>query len=238
MRIVRDNGFVQTSPRGTLTFTFLRAKYDNTEVDAESVRALAEIVRVNRPTNYEDVMENPFNSSEIYKAIHSGGRNRAPSRDGIWLEFYKATWTTIRDDFCSIMNHMLFGGVITPQQKHGTILCLPKPHKPLTPADHRPITLLNTDYKIVAPILAHRLRPMMGKYLRYTQYCGVPGNTILDAVATVRDAIAHAENTNTPLCILTLDFKNALDRIAHSYIFTILHSYGLNPSLINIIRIM
>jgi len=90
----------------------------------------------------------------------------------------------------------------------------------------------------VARILAHRLRPIMEKYFKSTQYCGMPGNTILDAVATIRDAIAHAENTNTPLCILTLHLKNAFDRIAHSYLFTILHSYGLSPSLINPIRKM
>jgi hypothetical protein len=44
----------------------------------------------------------------------------------------------------------------------------------------------------------------------------VPGNTTLDAVATIRDAIAHAEYTNTTLCIFTLDFKNAFDRIAQA----------------------
>ena len=63
------------------------------------------------------------------------------------------------------------------------------------PADYRPIILLNYYYKIVAHILAHRLRSMMEKYLKSTRYCGVPGNTILDAIATIRDAIAHAENT-------------------------------------------
>jgi len=111
-------------------------------------------------------------------------------------------------------------------------------HKPLTPTDHRQITLLKNDYKIVASILAHRLRPMMERRLKSTQYCGVPENSILDAVATVRDSIAHAGHTNTPLCILTLCLKNSFDRISHSYLFTILHSYGLSPSLINRIKNM
>ena len=71
-------------------------------------------------------------------------------------------------------------------------------------------------------------------YLKSTQYCEVPRNTTQDAVARIRDALAHAENTKTPLCILTLDFKKA-DRIVHSYLFTILHCYGLSPSLINLI---
>jgi len=70
---------------------------------------------------------------------------------------------------------------------------------------------------------------MKGQHLKSTQYCGVPGNSILDAVATERDAIAHAEYANTPLCILKFDFKNAFVRVAHSYLFIILHSYVLSP---------
>jgi hypothetical protein len=53
-------------------------------------------------------MENPFDLSEIYKAIHSGGQNRVAGRDGLGLEFYKATWATIKEDICLILNHLFF----------------------------------------------------------------------------------------------------------------------------------
>jgi len=43
-----------------------------------------------------------------------------------------------------------------------------------------------------------------------------------DAVATVRDAIAYAEKTQTPLCVLSLDFMEALARISHIYLFKLL----------------
>jgi len=46
---------------------------------------------------------------------------------------------------------------------------------------------------------AQRLRPIAETYLQTTQYCGVPGNNILDAAATVRDTTAYAEN-NIPMC--------------------------------------
>jgi len=47
----------------------------------------------------------------------------------------------------------------TPQQKHGFIVCLPKPSGTQTPEGLRPITFLNADYKILARILVNRLRP-------------------------------------------------------------------------------
>ena len=95
----------------------------------------------------------------------------------------------------------------------------------LTPADRRPITLLNCDYKILTRILAWRLRPLLALHLKATQYCGVPGNTIFDAVATVRDVIAYAEHEKLPMCVLTLDFQHVFDRLSHEYLHTILRSY-------------
>jgi len=42
------------------------------------------------------------------------------------------------------------------------------------------------------------------------------GNTVFEAVATVRDAVAYADATRTPLYIVTIDFKEAFDKISHS----------------------
>ena len=84
--------------------------------------------------------------------------------------------------------------------------------------------------------LAQRLRPIMKEQLSSSQFCAVPGNSILKAVATVRDAITYAENTRTPLCVLTLDFESAFDRMSHSYLFNILRRYGISQCFIERIR--
>jgi retron-type reverse transcriptase len=88
----------------------------------------------------------------------------------------------------------------------------------------------------MARILARRLRPILERHLRNTQYCGVPGKNILDAVATVRDVIAYAETAKVPMCVLTLDFQNAFDNISHDYLFAILRSYGLSDQFVSSIR--
>jgi len=74
--------------------------------------------------------------------------------------------------------------------------------------------------------------PVLADNLTETQFCGVSGNTIIDAVATVRDTIAYAESRRIPLCVLFLDFKNALDRIAHNYLFQTLQGCGIENAFI------
>jgi hypothetical protein len=122
--------------------------------------------------------ESPFTLEEVSRVIDSGGKNRAPGRDGLSLEFYKATKTIVGEDLCRILNNMFFDGAVIAQQKLGTIFRLPKHGPQLTPADRRPITLLNSDYKLLTRILAQRLRPLIDLHLNSTQDCGVTGNTI------------------------------------------------------------
>jgi hypothetical protein len=51
--------------------------------------------------------------------------------------------------------------------------------------------------------------------------------TITDALATVRDVIAYAECTNAAMCVLSIDFSQAFDRISHHYLFEILSRPGI-----------
>jgi hypothetical protein len=66
----------------------------------------------------------------------------------------------------------------------------------------------------------------------------MPENTIFDVVAAVRDAISYAETTKRPLRVLSLDLKEAFDRIFHTYLWTVMHSYGCREGIIDSIAMM
>ena len=44
----------------------------------------------------------------------------------------------------------------------------------------------------------------------------------------MRDIIAYAEESNKPICLLSIDFKDAFDKISHTYLFKILREYGIS----------
>jgi hypothetical protein len=94
------------------------------------------------------------------------------------------------------------------------------------------------DYKILVRIVANRIRPTLRELLHSSQFCGRPGNTIIEALASVREAVAVAKVKREQLCILTLDFREAFDRISHQYLFAILHSHGFSKAFVDRIRHM
>jgi sulfur transfer protein SufE len=68
------------------------------------------------------------------------------------------------------------------------------------------------------------------------QYCGAHDNNIYGAIAALRETIAHSEQTNTPACILSLDFKNAFNNIAFNYLLSTMEAYGFNRTFMDRIQ--
>jgi hypothetical protein len=143
-----------------------------------------------------------------------GDYNKAPGRDGICLEFFKVYWDGINFDMLALYIQMYLEGRI--------IVCVPKTDTPTTRLDYRPFTLLNTGYKILARTLGNSLSPTISDLLNSNEYCSIPSNTILDAAATVRDALASAELTHAQLYVLHLNFPAAYERISHVNLFRML----------------
>ena len=116
---------------------------------------------------------------------------------------------------------------ITTQQKHEVIVCIPKYNTAQTPDGYRTITLPNSDYKLLG------LRPVLEENLRTSQFGSVPGNSVIESVSTVREAVAKAVVFDIPVCVLSLDFQEAFDRLANDYIFPVVKICGISPWLVD-----
>jgi hypothetical protein len=187
-------------------------------VDDGFVTRTEKAVRRNFPQGWRDFLDTPVTEEELKTAMRKVAGNKAPGRDGICLEFFKVNWESIKDHMLAIFNQMYLNARLMEQQTHDIIVCMSKTDSPLTQADYRPITWLNTNYKILARIITNRLNPTLSDMLHPSQQCGVPDNKVFDVVMSVRDAILYSELTHAPCCILCLEFT-AFHRILHTYLF-------------------
>jgi hypothetical protein len=213
-------------------------KYEQITVDSDAINEiLAEVTNVS-PTLHTNILERPITAEEIEAAVKKGGKRKVPGLDGLPLEFYSANWNTIKEDLVHVINSMFIGQATTQQQKRGIIVNLPKDLNPRAVTDYRQITRLPTDYKLLARIVAQRIKQVTGEQINDTQHCGVEGRTMTEALATVREVIAYAEYHNTPMCVLTIDFSQAFDRISHEYLFNILPRFGISDQFIENLQAM
>jgi hypothetical protein len=181
-------------------------------------------------------MDAPISIDELKHAIRRGKLHKAPGCDGIGHDLYAKTWDMCKDDILQILNAMYIDGRISDAQKRGLLVCKPKTSNPTRTDEYHPLTLLNADFKLLTRILATRIRPWLNDIMHPSQHCGIGETTVYDELETIRHTIASAEYSRQPLCLLSLDFKDAFDNISHTYLFSILQAYGFSTLLQSRIR--
>jgi hypothetical protein len=118
---------------------------------------------------WKEVLDMPITLDELQRAVNKWEGNKASGRDGMCLEFYKATRGALKGEMVELFNQMFLDRKLSDQQKQGFIVCIPKTTGPTQPTGFRPIRLLNNDYKILDRITANRIPPNLADLLHPSQ---------------------------------------------------------------------
>jgi hypothetical protein len=102
----------------------------------------------------------------------------------------------------------------------------------------RPITLLNSSYKIFAKALQIRLQVLLPDIIHADQSAFLPLRFILDNVLVQHETIAWAEESNQDLILLKLDFTKAYDVVSWRFLFRTMATMGLPSPFIDMIRLL
>ena len=179
----------------------------------------------NLRVEWRDFLGPPIAEEGLKAVLSKVACNNAPEREGICIEIFKVNWDSINGDILANFNQMFLDVRIIEQQKHGIVVCIPKNDISTTPAEFRQFTLLNTQYKIPARIRRSKLKHALC-FVHPSQYFGLQGTTIFDALTTVRSPNMYADLTHSPLRNLSFYFIAAFDRISHTYLLLMLKCYG------------
>ena len=102
--------------------------------------------------------------------------------------------------------------------------------------NYRPITLLNTDYKVYTKIIANRLREVAPNLIHKDQAGFMPKRSIYDQTKIVELMIKWAQNTGNRGIIVCLDQEKAYDRIDLNYLWRVLRAFGFPEPFITRVR--
>ena len=101
--------------------------------------------------------------------------------------------------------------------RRAVISLLPKKGDLLDIKNWRPVSLLNTDCKIFAKVLANRLKNIIDSIVHPDQSYSIPDWLIYDNINLITDSILHSNLQNSPLAVLNLDQRKAFDNVDHTY---------------------
>ncbi|CAC5368678.1 unnamed protein product [Mytilus coruscus] len=177
-------------------------------------------------SDYE-MCESDITFDEICRSVNGMKKGKTPGPDGLTCEFYCKFINEFKDIFFHVFNCIENEGQLSRSMRHSVInLIFKKKGDKNDIKSYRPITLANVDYKILARIMANRLKLTLTKIISNTQTCSVIGRDISDTVCSIINVIDLIDEEELQAYILKTDQEKAFDRVSHEFLFSVLEKFG------------
>ena len=102
--------------------------------------------------------------------------------------------------------------------------------------NYRPITLLNSDYKLLTKALTLQLIEDIKKVIHKDQAGFIPGHSIFDHIRLTRIMTNFAEISERNGAIVALDQEKAYDKITHPYLWKTLEAFKMPQLFIKTVK--
>lgn len=125
------------------------------------------------------------------------------------------------------------------QQNLEIISLLPKGAKPkMFLKNWRPITLLNSTYKLISSCIAARISKFLPKLINSDQSGFLNGRYIGDSLRLTYDVIDWAKNNNKAGLLLAIDFEKAFDSVSSAFIIKTLKFFNFGANICRWVKLL
>jgi len=179
----------------------------------------------------------PIDAEELDIAIKGLKPNKSPGPDGIPNEFYKTFKLILIKPLLGEFNAVLLSKTQLTGSKQGTITLLFKKGDKLSLANYRPITLLNTCYKLFTAIIAKRLSEAVAPLIHKSQHAFLPRRKIFDAIYEAQTFLYDRQNKNkVNAALVLLDQAKAYDKTSQLFLYKCLEILRVPQQMIEVIK--
>ena len=172
---------------------------DQQQVDSST----ASLNRIHRrlPASAQQTLTQPYDMDELEAAKKRLQLGKHPGPDGLPAEVYLACWDFLAPIVLQMAHSIQAGDALPADLVSANLALLPKTDLPSpSSGQFRPISLLNTDYKLVAAMLAARMCPLLPQLVDELQTGFVPGRHIWEN-NSFNVTLSSIARRPTPPCI-------------------------------------
>ena len=221
------------------------------EVDEEEFDKVTKEVKAKLDENMREDMRKQIDSGDVEAALKGSANEKSPGLDGIPMEIwklihqqYKSAKENEKHEYCNITEVLahVFNDITSHGITQGTNfnegwMCpIYKKKEADNIANYRPITVLNTDYKIFTKVIATRLSTIASHLIHLDQAGFIRGRSIFNQIEQTTMTINYAKLKGINGTIIALDQEKAYDRLTHPYLWRILEKLGFPEESVRMIK--
>ena len=178
----------------------------------------------------KDKCEGVVVETELLSALKQMKNGSAPGCDGITVEFLKMFWTRISKLLTLSFNSAFENGNLSSLQRKAviTLIHIGKDLARDNLKNWRPISLINSDYKLLAKCLALRSGDVVNSIVNADQVGYIKGRRVSTLLRLIDDVTEQLNVRQRPGLLLTIDYCQAFDRISKDFIVQTFKKIGLD----------
>jgi exonuclease III len=175
---------------------------------------------------------------EVRQALNASARSKASGPDRLPMEVWAAgdgVWAPL---LARVYSAMMECGRTPRGFLDGAVAAFHKRGDERDVANYRPIQLLNTDYRVLAKVLATRFGTAMRDSIGVEQSAFLPGRQIGDNIrlAQLLPAVLAAQQQQAALVFL--DIAKAYDTVDRGFLFAAMEAHGADAGMVAWARLL
>lgn len=177
-----------------------------------------------------------FIESEIGEAIKSLKLSKSPGEDGITNDILKALIEPLTPPITDLFNKIIRNQVVPKDWDTAIISLLYKKGDPADIQNYRPISLLQTFYKLFTNVITRRITSILDSNQPREQAGFRAKYSTMDHIFVLTQVIEKYVEYGKELYIAFVDYKKAFDCIEHEGLWISLQEQGVEQSFITILQ--
>ena len=173
-----------------------------------------------------EMLEAPFCEDEVLTALMEMNGDKAPGPDGFSVFFWQCCWDFVKEEILEFFKEFHDQNTFLKSINNTFLVLIPKKGGAEEFGDFRPISLLGGLYKMLAKVLANRLKKVIDKVVSHDQNAFVKGRQILDASLIANEVIDNWKKKGDTGVICKLDIEKAYDSINWQFLLKVMEKMG------------
>ncbi|CAI7908302.1 unnamed protein product [Closterium sp. NIES-54] len=174
----------------------------------------------------------PWSEEEVKVALREIPTGKAPGQDGLPKEPFAQKWELLGKELMKLIGGFEKDVFMPEAFMTAVTILLHKKGEREQLGNYRPITLLSVVYKLVAKVLASRIKKVLPREISNHQFSFLPGRRLADAVSVVADVVDAVAEGDKDWLLLLVDFQKSYDSVSREFPFTTMGKMGFPAKFI------
>ena len=171
-------------------------------------------------------MEVDFSEEEAFHALCELNGDKALGADGFTITFWLFSWDFVKDEVMGFFGEFYERGKFVRSLNTTFLVLIPKKEGSNNLSDFRPISLVGGFYKLLAKVLANKLKKVVSKVVSLAQNAFVEGRQILYVVLIANEVIDSLLKRNESGVLCKLDIEKAYNHISWNFLLIVMRKMG------------